>query len=167
MPMITKIRLHALVLSADCAWLSNQDGVWVLPVLLLPNHTQKMFENLKKRLLRPRSQRPCDLPSLMVCQRASTGILLLLQGFFPPNSSGASSTIVACFAMQIISIIFRGKMITAWFGKLYVIEPVFSIDCGGLGAPFLTHFLLYVKRSLKVWPCLGLAQAGGACENGP
>jgi hypothetical protein len=32
-------------------------------------------------------------------------------------------------------------------GQLYVIKPVFSIDCGGLGTPFLTHFLLDVKRS--------------------
>jgi hypothetical protein len=41
-------------------------------------------------------------------------------------------------------------MITAGFGKLYVIDPVFSIDCSWLGALFLTHFLLYVKRSLKL-----------------
>jgi hypothetical protein len=48
-----------------------------------------------------------------------------------------------------------GQVITARFGKLYVIDPVFSIDCGWLGTPFLTHLLLYVKRSLKVLPCLG------------
>jgi hypothetical protein len=57
--------------------------------------------------------------------------------------------------MQIISAIFQGEVITAGVGKLYVIDPVFSIDCGGLGAPFLTHFLLSVKRSLKLLPCLG------------
>jgi hypothetical protein len=47
------------------------------------------------------------------------------------------------------------KMERADNGKLYVTDPVFSIDCGGLGTPFLTHLLLYVKRSLKVLPCLG------------
>jgi hypothetical protein len=56
---------------------------------------------------------------------------------------------------QIISAIFQGEVITAGVGKLYVTDPVFSIDCGGLGTPFLTHLLLYVKRSLKVLPCLG------------
>ncbi len=59
------------------------------------------------------------------------------------------------FDMHIISTISIGEVITVGAGKLYVTEPVFSIDCGGLGAHFLTHFLLYVKRSLKVWPCLG------------
>jgi hypothetical protein len=57
--------------------------------------------------------------------------------------------------MQIFSAILQGEVITASFGKLYVTDPVFSIDCGGLGTPFLTHLLLYVKRSLKVLPCLG------------
>ena len=62
---------------------------------------------------------------------------------------------VVGFDLQIIFAIFQGEVITAGFGKLYVIEPVFSIDCGGLGALFLTHFLQYVKRSLMVLPCLG------------
>jgi hypothetical protein len=57
--------------------------------------------------------------------------------------------------MQFISAIIQRELITARFGKLYVTDPVFSIDCGGLGTPFLTHLLLYVKRSLKVLPCLG------------
>ena len=62
---------------------------------------------------------------------------------------------VVGFDLQIIFAIFQGEVITAGFGKLYVIEPVFSIDCGGLGTPFLTHLLLDVKRSLMLWPCLG------------
>ena len=57
-------------------------------------------------------------------------------------------------------------MITISSGKLYVIDPVFSIDCGWLGTPFLTHLLLYVKRSFDSAALPGLAQAGGACENG-
>jgi hypothetical protein len=57
--------------------------------------------------------------------------------------------------MQIISAIFEGEVITISSGKLYVIDPVFSIDCGWLGTPFLTHLLLYVKRSFMVLPCLG------------
>jgi len=32
------------------------------------------------------------------------------------------------------------------FGKLYVIDPVFSTDYGGLGALFLSHYFLAVKR---------------------
>jgi hypothetical protein len=54
-----------------------------------------------------------------------------------------------------ISAMFEGLVITEGFGKLYVIDPVFSIDCGGLGTPFLTHLLIYVKRSFMVLPCLG------------
>jgi hypothetical protein len=57
--------------------------------------------------------------------------------------------------MQIISSIYQGEVITEGPGKLYVIDPVFSIDCGGLGTPFLTHLLIYVKRSFMVLPCLG------------
>jgi hypothetical protein len=57
--------------------------------------------------------------------------------------------------MRISSAIFRKEVIIRGSGKLYVTDPVFSIDCGGLGTPFLTHLLLYVKRSLKVLPCLG------------
>ena len=34
------------------------------------------------------------------------------------------------------------------FGKLYVIKPVFSIDCGGLDTPFLSYHFLTVKRFL-------------------
>ena len=33
-------------------------------------------------------------------------------------------------------------------GKLYVIKPVFSIDCGGLDTPFLSYHFLTVKRFL-------------------
>jgi hypothetical protein len=33
-------------------------------------------------------------------------------------------------------------------GKLYVIKSVFSIDCGGLGATFLSYHFLAVKRFL-------------------
>jgi len=33
----------------------------------------------------------------------------------------------------------------AYSGKLYVIKPIFSIDCGGLGTPFLSHHFLRVK----------------------
>jgi hypothetical protein len=33
-------------------------------------------------------------------------------------------------------------------GQLYVIDPVFPIDCGGLGAPFLFHLFLAVKQFL-------------------
>jgi hypothetical protein len=51
--------------------------------------------------------------------------------------------------MLIISAIFE----TISSGKLYVIDPVFSFNCGGLGAPFLTHFLMHVKRSLKLLFC--------------
>ncbi len=47
------------------------------------------------------------------------------------------------------SIIFDGSMIAVGFGKMYVIKPIFSIDCGWLGAPFVTHLLQFVKRSLK------------------
>ena len=57
--------------------------------------------------------------------------------------------------MQIISATFLEKVITAKFGKLYVTDPVFSIDCSWLGAPFLTHFFLYVKRSLMALLYLG------------
>jgi len=45
-----------------------------------------------------------------------------------------------------ISAIFHGLMITAGSGKLYVIDPVFSTDYGGLGALFLSHYFLAVKR---------------------
>ncbi len=31
-------------------------------------------------------------------------------------------------------------------GRLYVADPVFSIDCGGLDTTFLSHLLLNVKR---------------------
>jgi hypothetical protein len=34
------------------------------------------------------------------------------------------------------------------FGKLYVIEPGFSIDFGGLGATFLSHYFRHLKRFL-------------------
>jgi hypothetical protein len=33
-------------------------------------------------------------------------------------------------------------------GKLYVIKPIFSIDCGWLGAPFLSHHFFNVKGFL-------------------
>ena len=36
-------------------------------------------------------------------------------------------------------------------GKLYVIKPVFSIDCGGLGTTFLSHLFFHVKR-FWIWP---------------
>ena len=48
--------------------------------------------------------------------------------------------------MRTISAIFKGELITAGYGKLYVIDPVFSIDCGGLGNSFLTQHFLHVKR---------------------
>jgi hypothetical protein len=51
-------------------------------------------------------------------------------------------------------------MITVGSGKLYVIDPVFSIDCSWLGVLFLTHFLLYVKRSLKVQPAWAIPGRG-------
>jgi hypothetical protein len=41
--------------------------------------------------------------------------------------------------------IFPGKVIIVDSGKLYVIDPIFSIDCGGLGALFLSHHFLRVK----------------------
>jgi len=41
--------------------------------------------------------------------------------------------------------IFPGKVIIVESGKLYVIKPIFSIDCGGLGTPFLSHHFLRVK----------------------
>ena len=44
--------------------------------------------------------------------------------------------------------IFPGKVIIVATGKLYVIKPVFSIDCGGLGVTFLSHYFLSVKRFL-------------------
>jgi hypothetical protein len=47
-----------------------------------------------------------------------------------------------------ISIMFPFPVITAARGKLYVIDPVFSIDCGGLGATFLSHHFLVVKGFL-------------------
>jgi hypothetical protein len=47
---------------------------------------------------------------------------------------------------QIISFISDDLMITAVFGKLYVIDPVFSINYGWLGALFLSHYFLAVKR---------------------
>ena len=31
--------------------------------------------------------------------------------------------------MEIISAVFSGPMISEEFGKLYVIDPIFSIDC--------------------------------------
>jgi hypothetical protein len=34
------------------------------------------------------------------------------------------------YLFQIISADFAASMISAGFGKLYVIKPVFSIDCG-------------------------------------
>jgi hypothetical protein len=52
---------------------------------------------------------------------------------------------VAHFDIRIISAIFQGEVITARFGKLYVIDPVFSIDYGWLGALFLSHYYLAVK----------------------
>jgi hypothetical protein len=58
-------------------------------------------------------------------------------------------------------------MITAGSGKLYVIDPVFSIDYGGLDAPFLTHFLLYVKRSLMLRPSLGYPRQRAPARMGP
>jgi hypothetical protein len=33
-------------------------------------------------------------------------------------------------------------------GQLYVIDPVFSIDCGWLGTPFFSHHFLAVKQFL-------------------
>jgi hypothetical protein len=44
--------------------------------------------------------------------------------------------------------IFPGKVIIVDHSKLYVIDPVFSLDCGGLGATFLSHHFLVVKRFL-------------------
>ena len=69
--------------------------------------------------------------------------------------------------MRTISAIFQGEVITAGFGKLYVIDPVFSIDYGGLGTPFLTHLLLYVKRSFIVLPCLGYPRQEAPARMGP
>jgi len=45
-----------------------------------------------------------------------------------------------------IPALFRPARITLKFGKLYVIDPVFSTDYGGLGALFLSHYFLAVKR---------------------
>jgi hypothetical protein len=73
----------------------------------------------------------------------------------PSYTARVLPQLIARFDMQFISAIFQVVVITARFGKLYVIDPVFSIDCGWLGTPFLTHLLLYVKRSLMVLPCLG------------
>jgi hypothetical protein len=42
--------------------------------------------------------------------------------------------------MLIISAIFQGGVITAESGKLYVIDPVFSINYGWLGVIFLPHY---------------------------
>ena len=49
---------------------------------------------------------------------------------------------------KIKSGIFPGSTIIIEFGKLYVIDPVISIDCGGLGATFLSHHFLVVKGFL-------------------
>jgi hypothetical protein len=47
-----------------------------------------------------------------------------------------------------ISGIFPGEVISGDNGKLYVIDPVFSIDCGGLSVTFFSHHFLTVKRFL-------------------
>ena len=44
--------------------------------------------------------------------------------------------------------IFPGEVIIVDHGKLYVIKSVFSIDCGWLDTPFLSHHFLRVKRFL-------------------
>jgi hypothetical protein len=41
--------------------------------------------------------------------------------------------------------IFSGEVIIVDHGKLYVIEPDFSIDFGGLGTTFLSHYFRHVK----------------------
>jgi hypothetical protein len=53
--------------------------------------------------------------------------------------------------MEIISAFFANPMIIEEPGKLYVIDPVFSIDCGGLGATFLSYLFLTVKQ-FSMWP---------------
>jgi hypothetical protein len=50
--------------------------------------------------------------------------------------------------IEIKSSVFAGLVISEGFGKLYVIKPIFSIDCGGLGVTFLSHYFLRVKRFL-------------------
>ena len=49
---------------------------------------------------------------------------------------------------ETIAGIFPGEVIIVDSGKLYVIKSVFSIDCGWLGAPFLSHHCLRVKQFL-------------------
>jgi hypothetical protein len=51
-----------------------------------------------------------------------------------------------CSDIHIIFAIFRVPVITIRTGKLYVIDPDFSIDCVGLGALFLSHSFFAVKR---------------------
>jgi hypothetical protein len=69
------------------------------------------------------------------------------------------------------------KTLVVWLGvntgQLYVIDPVFSIDGGGLGALFLSHYFLAVKAfswsppfregRLREWACKKLVGAGAPC----
>jgi hypothetical protein len=47
--------------------------------------------------------------------------------------------------LQIKRAIFADPPVSPLRGKLYVIKTVFSIDCGGLGATFLSHSHFDVK----------------------
>jgi hypothetical protein len=51
--------------------------------------------------------------------------------------------------------LYQKKLWCFAIGKLYVIDPVFSINCGGLGAIFLSHHLFFVKRFLVDPPFRG------------
>ena len=66
-----------------------------------------------------------------------------------------------CFAIQIIPVPFNAMAISTDFGKLYVIDPIFSIDYGWLGTPSLSHHILTVKRFLTEPSLSGIVEAGG------
>jgi hypothetical protein len=51
--------------------------------------------------------------------------------------------------IEIIAATFPGLGISEGFGTLYVITPVFFIDCGWLDVILLSHHFLHVKRFLE------------------
>jgi hypothetical protein len=52
-------------------------------------------------------------------------------------------------------------------GQLYVIKPVFSIDCGGLGALFLSHYFVAVKGFFALVLLTWKGRQGAPARMGP
>ena len=70
------------------------------------------------------------------------------RGQVPSQERQGGSAVSVKHTIQIIAGIFPAAAISVYIGKLYGIDPVFSLNLSWLGIPVLSHHFLTVQRLL-------------------